>query len=54
MCKALEELMAERKFEMQFLVLAYDGKNKLQKRLEVRARHLSNLSSECSHNYDII
>ena len=28
---------------MQFLVLAYDGENKLEKRLEVRPQHLANL-----------
>ncbi len=31
---------------MQFLVLAYDGEGKLQKRLEVRPQHLSNLPRE--------
>ncbi len=31
---------------MQFLVLAYDGENELQKRLEVRPKHLSNLPKE--------
>ena len=31
---------------MQFFVLAYDGENKLQKRLEVRPRHLSNLPKD--------
>ena len=30
---------------MQFLVLAYDGENKLEKRLEVRPRHLANLAN---------
>ena len=28
---------------MQFLLLAYDGENKLEKRLEVRPQHLANL-----------
>ena len=31
---------------MKFLIIAYDGKDKLQKRLEVRAQHLSNLPKE--------
>ena len=29
---------------MQFVVTAYDGKNMLEKRMEVRPRHLENLS----------
>ena len=31
---------------MQFLVLAYDGENKLAKRLEVRPQHLANLPKD--------
>ena len=31
---------------MQFLVLAYDGENKLEKRLEVRPQHLANLPKD--------
>ena len=30
---------------MQFLILAYDGENKLAKRLEVRPQHLANLAN---------
>ena len=30
---------------MQFLLLAYDGENKLAKRLEVRPQHLANLAN---------
>ena len=30
---------------MQFLLLAYDGENKLEKRLEVRPQQLANLAS---------
>ena len=30
---------------MQFLVKAYDGENMLEKRLEVRSRHLENMSN---------
>ena len=29
---------------MQFVVTAYDGKNMLEKRMEVRPRHLENMS----------
>ena len=29
---------------MQFIIRAYDGKNKLSRRMEVRSRHLENLS----------
>ena len=29
---------------MQFLISAYDGKNMLEKRMEVRPRHLENMS----------
>lgn len=28
---------------MQYIIRAYDGKDKLQKRLEVRSRHLENI-----------
>ena len=31
---------------MQFLLLAYDGENKLAKRLEVRPQHLANLPKD--------
>ena len=31
---------------MQFLVLAYDGEGKLEKRLEVRPQHLANLPKD--------
>ena len=31
---------------MQFLITAYDGENKLEKRMEVRPRHLSNLPKD--------
>ena len=31
---------------MQFLLLAYDGENKLEKRLEVRPQHLANLPKD--------
>ena len=31
---------------MQFLILAYDGENKLAKRLEVRPQHLANLPKD--------
>ena len=31
---------------MQFLLLAYDGKEKLAKRLEVRPQHLANLPKD--------
>ncbi|MBR1383607.1 MAG: hypothetical protein IJ555_07355 [Ruminococcus sp.] len=30
---------------MQFIVTAYDGKDNLEKRMEVRPRHLENLAS---------
>ena len=30
---------------MQFLILAYDGENKLAKRLEVRPQYLANLAN---------
>ena len=29
---------------MQFLITAYDGKNKLNKRMEVRPRHIENMA----------
>lgn len=29
---------------MQFLITAYDGKNMLEKRMEVRPRHIENMS----------
>lgn len=29
---------------MQFIIMAYDGENMLEKRLEVRPRHLENMS----------
>lgn len=29
---------------MQFLITAYDGKNKLEKRMEVRPRHIDNMA----------
>ena len=31
---------------MQFLLTAYDGENKLEKRLEVRPQHLANLPKD--------
>lgn len=31
---------------MQFLITAYDGENKLEKRMEVRPRHLANLTKD--------
>ena len=30
---------------MQFIIKAYDGENRLEKRMAVRARHLENLAS---------
>lgn len=30
---------------MQYIITAYDGENKLEKRIEVRPRHLKNMSS---------
>lgn len=29
---------------MQFIIRAFDGENKLEKRMEVRPRHLENIS----------
>ena len=32
--------------KMQFLITAYDGENQLEKRMEVRPRHLANLPKD--------
>ena len=39
----------ERRKAMQFLINAYDGKNMLEKRMEVRPRHLSNIDELGKH-----